>query len=75
MILATTALTNRDGSQFVLNFVYTFKQLNDDTSLLSFLIMLTEHLSSQMNGTSVRRQTPQIDIFPHLATMVCNTKK
>jgi peroxiredoxin len=63
------------GSQLVIQFVYTFKQLSEDASVLEFITMLSGQISSQVHGTNMRSQTPQIDVFPHIDTIVCNTKK
>jgi len=72
--LATTAITMDSGSQLVLKFVDTFKHLNEATSLIEFLTMLSEQMC-HAQGTNMATQTPQVDVFSHLATMVCNTKK
>jgi hypothetical protein len=76
MIVATTALTKEtDGSELVLKFVDTFMQLKKETSVLEFLTMLTGQISGKVHGTNSATQTPQMDVFPHVPTMICNTKK
>jgi hypothetical protein len=76
MIAATTAVTQKTkGSELVLKFVDTFKHLEKETSLLEFLTMLTGQISSKVHGECMVTQTPQMDVFPHPRTMICNTKK
>jgi len=72
MILATSAIRLDKGSQLVLKFEKTFQHLDSATSVLEFLIMLSGQISCQVYGT--KTQTPQIDVYPHLRTMVENSK-
>jgi len=74
MLSDTAAITMKSGSQLVLKFVDTFKHLNEAKSLIEFLTMLSAQMC-HAQGTNMATQTPQMDVFPHLATMVCNTEK
>jgi hypothetical protein len=74
MILATPAFRMKNGSKLVLKFVDLFMQLNGETSMLEFLTMLSEKISGHSPYVCLTTQTPQIDAFPHLRTMVRNKK-
>jgi hypothetical protein len=74
-ILATFALTDNDGSELVQKFRHTLIPLNRETSLLEFLTMLSGNISSKVHGPKLLTQTPQMDVFPHLPTMIGNAKK
>ena len=75
--LATRAVTlNEKGSQFVVQLEQTLSNLKEeDTSILDFLVKLSGQISGQMRGDRRSTQTPQTDIFPHLNTMVWNSKR
>jgi hypothetical protein len=73
MLLATFALTKDSGSLLVLKFVDTFKELSEAKSLLEFLTLLSAQMC-HVQGTNWATQTPQMEVFPHLATMVCTKK-
>jgi hypothetical protein len=77
VILVTPAMTLSDtGSLMVMNFVKTCRQLCKAKSLIEFLTMMSRQISSTVFEPKWYKQTPQIDVFPHLLdTMICNAKK
>jgi hypothetical protein len=65
-----------DGSALVHKFVHTFRQLKEATSLIEFLTMLSAQISSLVHINDISlTQTPQMDVFPHIRTIIQNTKK
>lgn len=72
---AYSAVTVKSGSELVLIFLQTLKRLNKKTSLIEFLTMLSGEISGQVYGAKMYTQTPQVDVFPHVDTVVYNSKR